>query len=418
MYTIRINRGQSIFSLLLCFFFLFVLSLPVLAAMPEVEGIREQIRNKGARWISEETSITKLPMEHRQKRLGLFKGLTSIPEGTPLLKSSPSVAAGTTDLNYNASPYDYVTPIRDQGDCGSCWAFATTAALESQVLKTTRATPASVNLAEQVLLSCSGAGSCDGGYIDSASDFIRGTGLPPDTCFPYTATDNKCANAACPYWQNQTDAIKSWQWVTTTSPTVAALKNALLTYGPLVTTMNVYSDFYSYAGGVYSYVSGSYQGGHAVEIIGYDDANQCFIVKNSWGTDWGESEAGAVKTRGFFRIAYSELNNENVQFGYYTIAYTGSKTVQNTCSHSISPSSITVTYSGGYANVRVTTQSECSWTAVSNVNWIKVVSGAKGTGNGTVRYYVHPNYTDRNWTGTLTIAGKTLTVTQKKRLWW
>ncbi len=161
--------------------------------------------------------------------------------------------------------------------------------------------------------------------------------------------------------------------------------------------------------------SGTYQGGHAIEIIGYDDTAQCFIVKNSWGVDWGESEAGSISTRGFFRIAYSELNDPKVQFGYYTIAYDPCKAVQNTCTYSISPASVTVTYAGGYANVSVTSQSGCSWTAVSNVNWIKVTSGAKGAGNGTVRYYVYPNNTIKSWTGTLTIAGETLTVTQNAK---
>jgi hypothetical protein len=170
--------------------------------------------------------------------------------------------------------------------------------------------------------------------------------------------------------------------------------------------MEVYSDFYSYLSGVYSHVSGTYEGLHAVEVIGYDDDYQCFIVKNSWGTDWGES--------GFFRIAYSELNSQ-VQFGYETMAYLGSSTVQTTCTYSLSPTSVTVTAAGGNAKASVTAQSGCSWTSVSNVNWIKVVSGAKGAGNGTVKYYVYPNNTRISWTGTLTIGGKTLTLTQKAR---
>jgi C1A family cysteine protease len=69
--------------------------------------------------------------------------------------------------------------------------------------------------------------------------------------------------------------------VAATSPSVDGLKNALASYGPLVTTMNVYNDFYSYSGRIYSYVGGqgnTYQGAHAVTIIGYDDLNQCFIV--------------------------------------------------------------------------------------------------------------------------------------------
>jgi hypothetical protein len=326
LYKARIKRGQNLFALMSGLFLLLILTSPVLAALPEIEGIREQIRNKGARWQAAETSITQLSPERRLKRLGLLTGSLSAPEGAPLPRSSPSVGQGTTYLNYNEPPYNDVTPIRDQGDCGSCWAFSTTAALESQVLMATRAVPASIGLAEQILISCSGAGNCElGGYIDLASDFLQSTGLPPGACFPYTGTDNECSNAACPYWQSDTDAITGWQWVATTSPTVDGLKNALLTYGPLVTTMNVYSDFFSYAGGIYSYVTGSFQGGHAIEIIGYDDTNQCFIVKNSWGTGWGESEPGSISTLGFFRIDYNQIDNL-IQFGYYTIAYEGCRT--------------------------------------------------------------------------------------------
>jgi hypothetical protein len=172
--------------------------------------------------------------------------------------------------------------------------------------------------------------------------------------------------------------------------------------------MNVYADFFTYAGGVYSYATGAYQGGHAVSIIGYDDSSQCFIVKNSWGTDWGE--------KGFFRIAYSEVSdNRYVQFGYYTIAYDGNTPVQTTCSYSISPKSITVTYPGGNAVVSVTSQPGCSWTAVSNTKWINIVSGASGTDDGTLTYQVSPNNTYKNRTGKMTIAGKTLTVKQKAK---
>ena len=200
----------------------------------------------------------------------------------------------------------------------------------------------------------------------------------------------------------------------TTAPTAAAIKSALITYGPLVTTMNVYADFYYYAGGVYSYTSGAYQGGHAIEIIGYDDTESCFIVKNSWGTGWGETEAGSVATKGFFRIAYDQID-QVVQFGYYTIAYEGYKPIVNTCTYSISPTSVTVSAAAGYGNVSVTSQTGCAWTAVSNVNWISVVSGAKGTGDGTVRYYVTANPDYYSWTGTLTIAGKTFTIIQKAK---
>jgi C1A family cysteine protease len=109
-----------------------------------------------------------------------------------------------------------------------------------------------------------------------------------------------------------------------TAPTAATLESYLTNYGPLVTTMNVYSDFYNYVGGVYSYTGGPYEGAHAIEIIGYNHAAQYFIVKNSWGTGWGTTVPGSVTMPGFFYIAYSQIANV-VQFGWYSIAYTGYK---------------------------------------------------------------------------------------------
>jgi C1A family cysteine protease len=76
--------------------------------------------------------------------------------------------------------------------------------------------------------------------------------------------------------------------------------------------MNVYNDFFSYVSGIYSYTKGRLAGGHVVLIVGYDDANEYFIVKNSWGDEWGDA--------GYFKIAYSQLTSV-VKFGQYTILY-------------------------------------------------------------------------------------------------
>jgi C1A family cysteine protease len=80
----------------------------------------------------------------------------------------------------------------------------------------------------------------------------------------------------------------------------------------VVAVFDVYTDFFSYDSGVYSYVSGEYEGGHAILIVGWNDSDSAFIVKNSWGTGWGES--------GFFKIAYSELTG-NTKFARYSYAY-------------------------------------------------------------------------------------------------
>ena len=197
-------------------------------------------------------------------------------------------------------------------------AFAATGALESYILIKDNRPGQNDNRAEQILVSCSDAGiSCQqGGYIDSAAEYLSITGLPAESYFPYTATDAPCSNAQTG-WENYTYRTYSWDWVTWNATSADPIKSALYNNGPLITTMDVYRDFYYYSKGVYQYAWGEYRGGHAVVIVGYADnatisGGGYFIVKNSWGTGWGES--------GYFKIAYSEIGSAT-NFGDYTIAY-------------------------------------------------------------------------------------------------
>jgi C1A family cysteine protease len=276
----------------------------------DLSQIKASIKANGQKWIAEETSISSLPEDEKKMRLGLMK---HGPVGKEKLLSAAVPASG---LSSSVDLVSFVTPVRNQKSCGSCWAFATTAALESQLLLKNNLPLFDENRAEQILLSCSGAGSCSGGYIDSASSYIQSTGLPTEQAFPYTATNNSCANALAG-WQTDSKRIITWSWATTSPANLNAIKTALSTYGPLVTSMDVYKDFFSYSGGIYEYSLGAYVGGHAVLIVGYtDDASVngggYFKVKNSWGTGWGSG--------GYFLIAYSQLTN-SVKFGEWTIAY-------------------------------------------------------------------------------------------------
>ncbi len=397
----------KIMRLCLCGLFMVVLAGSYAMANEELDYVKQAIAAKGHRWHAEETSMSKLSHEERRMKLGLVKA--HIPDAPLLAAPAPSnVAAQPAAFdwrNYNGA--NFVTPVRDQKQCGSCWAFAAAATLESSTLIKNNTPGINLDLAEQILVSCSGAGSCAGGSPGSASNYIKNTGLPPESFDLYTATNGTCSSAT-PNWQASAYKISGWSYVTTTAPTVDVIKNALNTYGPVNTTMEVYSDFFYYTTGVYHYATGTYQGGHAILIVGYNDSEQSFTAKNSWGPYWGEG--------GFFRIGYSELNSVT-QFGDYTIAYQNGTPPPPppapSCYYSISTSSATYTASGGKGNVSVTADNGCTWTASAGpAGWITITSGATGTGGGTVGYSVATNTSAATRSANLTIAGKTFTVTQ------
>ena len=279
----------------------------------ELEQIKKAIKEKGAKWEAADNPIFQLSDEERKKRANAKIPLVQEVIDNFIEISSTAGETPPATLDWRNSGGNFVTPVKNQGGCGSCWAFGTTAALESQTLISKSQPGTNLDLSEQTVVSCSGAGSCSGGYSSSASDFIRDTGVPLESCYPYTATNGVCSNA-CVNWQTSAYKIGRWFFVTVGADqsSLPAIKQAIATYGPISTMFAVYQDFTGYRSGIYKYTTGSYLGNHIVEIVGYDDVGQYFIAKNSWGTGWGEA--------GYFRIAYSEVGGTS-GFGEYSIAY-------------------------------------------------------------------------------------------------
>ena len=273
----------------------------------QIKEVQAAIKKAGAKWTAGETSVS-YDRENWKYLVGLnFEPMTAEPvDLTP-------VAGLSASLDWRDSNGNFVTAPKNQKKCGSCWAFSMTGGLESYTLLKQNTPGADLDLSEQVMLSCSGAGTCNGGRLSAG--FLQRTGLPPESVYPYTAADGSCESAAAG-WQTGANKIGAWGSV---PQDLSAIKTALAKYGPLPIAFMVYEDFMHYKTGVYSYTTGKRLGGHAVLLVGYNDEEQYFSVKNSWDTGWGED--------GFFRIAYSEMDND-VSFGLSTIAFRAAKDEQ------------------------------------------------------------------------------------------
>lgn len=175
-----------------------------------------------------------------------------------------------------------VTPVRNQGGCGSCWAFAAMGAYESSSMIRNNIT---ADVSEQDILNCAGAGSCGGGWYDPVFQYMLTEGVASEGAEPYLAIDDACDfNLYKPY-----RAI-NWGFVTVKSeiPSVQQLKDALCKYGPLAVAVNATSSFSSHdpADGVFEEEGADEGINHAVTLVGWDDDKNAWLIKNSWGSGW------------------------------------------------------------------------------------------------------------------------------------
>ena len=244
------------------------------------------------------------------------------PEGEGSVGAPPSFDW----RNYNGQ--NWMTSVKNQGSCGSCWAFSAVGVVEATYNITAGDPSLDLNLSEEYLVSdCLPEQSCCGGWMETALSFIRYEGIPDEACLPYVdvssctcgggdcdsnctyRTGGSCSDARCldrcPDWQDRLQTIEAVHEVS-----AGQMKQTLVDNGPLSVAMGISLPGSGFdAQGIYRCTDDD-QINHGVIIAGYNDAGGYWIVKNSWGSSWPTPSDG-----GYFKLGYGECAIGN--YTYY-----------------------------------------------------------------------------------------------------
>ncbi len=322
------------------------------AIQQRIQKEQAEIQANHRRYTVGYTSMSNGAPKHVTGFVGLPSAMKTPPRHNPsIIPAQPSCleeSALATQPTVDMTDYAIVTPVRDQGGCGDCWAFGVTAALETAVLRengnyqgTTNTTLA---LSEEQVLSCTGptdfvfgitisGDNCNGGLSPSAANYTQAHSIVTNSGWPYAGTleSNECSK-----YQDESSLFraKDWGWVcdpgaggilgdlavltgiqsSCLTPSNQAIKQAIVDHGSVAATFNVGGDctgdanqppFCDYTGGVFDENNGQHYLSvpvvdHVIQIIGWDDTQGAWRIKNSWGTNWGE--------QGFAWIAYDTSN--------------------------------------------------------------------------------------------------------------
>merc|ERR1719188_962296 len=252
----------------------------------------------------------------------VFLGTILNPEHVhPTRNESVYAAIKDVPANFDSNSQwpGMVHPIRNQAQCGSCWAFSSSEVLSDRFsIALGRSSPV---LSAEDMVSCDkGDMGCHGGQLPKAWEYLTNTGIVTDACFPYSAgsgTAPQCVTSCADSESFTKFRAKSAYAV----KGVDNMQKEVMTNGPIQSAFMVYGSFMTYKSGVYSKHIWEVlpKGGHAIKIVGWgnEDGNDYWLVANSWGTTWG--------LEGYFKIARG--NNacgiENMGPPYAGLADTG-----------------------------------------------------------------------------------------------
>lgn len=244
--------------------------------------------------------------------------LSPVPYGD----DAPDNAVGTVPQTFfwgNVSGINYLSPVRNQHVpmyCGSCWAHASTSSLTDRyTIQTGASWPGPILLSVQNVIDCGHAGSCQGGWDSGVYRYAEQYGIPSETCNPYLAVNQECSayHQCFTCWPGSTpDAnckrLQSFKRLTVEEHgRVSGRKHMMAEIyarGPISCEIDATEGLDAYTGGIYSEYKPGAQSNHLVSIVGWareqidHDEVEYWIVRNSWGTPWGEN--------GYFRIVTSE----------------------------------------------------------------------------------------------------------------
>lgn len=290
--------------------------------MSDIKALRKLLTTQNAPWsIDPQVADSKLLNEFPKYGLGSLPVTRSMPTtfmprlrsalDEPVIPAQPGVSRllrrGTAGAALpaawdwrNLSGKNYVSAVRDQGGCGSCVAFATVAAVESHYRIETNRPADAINLSEASLFfvanrQCNAGDANYGWWVPSSLDATVKEGICFEDNYPYRPVNQ---TADIPNGTVRTLKIHGYDSTTQ----AAQMKRWLVEDGPIVTAFTVYEDFFAFFNsgtGVYRHVTGAAVGGHAVCVIGYDDARSAWICKNSWGSR-------STHPDGCFLIAYGQ----------------------------------------------------------------------------------------------------------------